>query len=49
MNVYWNQPVRLSMCIQNTSFCQSAGRVSKSLFVTAQVLINSRREDVETF
>ena len=45
--VYWNQPVCLcvhlsicvSVCVQNTTFCQSAGGGIKSHSVTAQVLI----------
>ena len=40
--VYWNQPVcpsiRVSVCVQNISFCQSAGRGIKSYLVTALVL-----------
>ena len=39
--VYWNQAVRqsvqVSVCVQNTSFCQSAGGVIKSHLVTALV------------
>ena len=39
--VYWNHPVCLSVCVsvcvQNTSFCQSAGRGIKSHLVTALV------------
>ena len=44
--VYWNQPVcpsvcasvRVSVCVQNTTFCQSAGGGTKSHSVT--VLVN---------
>ena len=32
--------VCVSVCVQNTSFCQSAGRVIKSLLVTALVWSN---------
>ena len=44
--VYWNQPVslsvrsvliRLSICVQDTSFCQSAGGSIKSYLATALV------------
>ena len=39
--VDWNHPARLcihvSICVQNTSFCQSAGRGIKSHLVTALV------------
>ena len=35
LGVYWNQPVcpsvGVSVCVQNTSFCQSAGRGINSL------------------
>ena len=41
--VYWNQPVCSpvcgSVCVQNTSFCQSAGGSIKSHLVTALVSI----------
>ena len=36
--VYGNQPVCPSMRVQNTYFCQSAGRGIKSHLVTALVL-----------
>ena len=39
--VYWNQPVcgffHLFVCVQNNSFCQSAGRGIKSHLVTGLV------------
>ena len=39
--VYWNKPVcpsvHVSICVQNTSFCQSAGGSIKSHLVTALV------------
>ena len=38
LGVYWNHPVCpsvcLSVCVQNTSFCQSTGRGIKSHLVT---------------
>ena len=47
--VYWNQPVcpsacvrlwvRMSACVQTTSFCQSAGRGIKSHLETALVFV----------
>ena len=41
LGVYWNQPVcpsvHVSVCVQNTTFCQSAGRSTKSHLVTALV------------
>ena len=47
--VYWNQPVcpsvyvsaRVSVCVQNTTFCQSAGRGIKSHLVTALILFTN--------
>ena len=42
--VYWNQPVCLwvcvSVCVQDTSFCQSPGRDIKSHLVTALVVFD---------
>ena len=50
--IYWNQPVCLSVhvslqlfvnvsvCIQNTSLCQSTGRGNKSHVVTALLLLS---------
>ena len=46
LGVYWNQPVCtsvrmsicVSVCIQNTGFCQSAGGDIKSYLVTALVI-----------
>ena len=36
--VYRNQPVHVSICVQNTSFYQSAGRAIKTHLVTAIVI-----------
>ena len=46
LGVYWNQPVCpsvrpcvcVSVCVQNTRFCQSAGGGIKSHLVTALIL-----------
>ena len=45
--VYWSRPVCpsicVSICVQNTSFCQSAGGGIKSHLLTAQV--STRKKD----
>ena len=58
--VYWNQPVCpsfrmsaglcvcVSICVQNTSFCQSAGEVIKSHLVTALVCHRSANAFMST-
>ena len=37
LEVYWNQPVWPSICVQNTSVYQAAGRGIQSHLVTALV------------
>ena len=47
LGVHWNQPVcpsiRVSVCVKNTSFCQSAGGGIKSHLVTALVFMMGKK------
>ena len=49
LEVYWNQPVCPSVCVQYTSVYQSAGRGIQSHLVTALVSFWQRKSDPMPF
>ena len=49
LDVYWNQPVCPSVCVQNISVYQSAGRDIQSHLVTALVSFRQRKSDPMPF